>query len=171
MRWTSVQVSSVLSLHNNEKIPCTALKFRNINWLLQNIGNSFRCRSHDKCVQKYLNLEWNSCMYLCANVHPIRLIFYFLVLLTVSCSPQSFNVRIPSFLSHYWIPVLCWVYDTTVGVMLKFFVSPIRVIMCKHLFRNELRLTIFVLMRSSMCLRYGPCVCNKSLLLFCNKTH
>jgi len=47
--------------------------------------------------------------------------------------------------SHYWIPVLWWVcdIDTTIGVMLKMFFSPIRVIMCKHLFCNELWLTIF----------------------------
>jgi len=49
----------------------------------------------------------------------------------------------PSFFSHYWIPELWWVYDATVGAMLNFF-SPIRVIMCKHLFCKELGLTIFL---------------------------
>jgi len=58
-------------------------------------------------------------MYLRTNVLPVRLIFYFLLLLTVSCLPQSFDVRMPSFLSHYSIPVLWWVHDATVGVMLK----------------------------------------------------
>jgi len=72
----------------------------------------------------------------------------------------------PPFLSHYCIPVLWWVYDTTVGVMLKMFFSPIRVIMCKHLFYNELGLTISVLMRCLPRVQYGPCVCNKPLLLF-----
>jgi len=54
---------------------------------------------------------------------PIRLIFYFLLILTVSCLLQSFDVRMPSFLSHYWIPVLWWVYDidATIEVMLKIF--------------------------------------------------
>jgi len=94
---------------------------------------------------------------------PIRL-FYFLLLLTVSCLPQSFNVRMPSFLSHYWVPVLWWVYDATVGVMLNVF-SPIPMIMCKRLFCHELWLTIFcVLMRYLLCLRYGLYVCNKSSL-------
>ena len=73
---------------------------------------------------------------------PIRLIFCFLLLLTASC-PQSFDVRMLSLLSHYWIPVLWWVNDATVAVMLNFFFSLNRVIMCKHLFCNELWLTIF----------------------------
>jgi len=61
-------------------------------------------------------------MYLfCAPMYtPIRLIFCFLLLLTVSC-PQSFDVRMLSLLSHYWIPVLWWVNDATVAVMLKIF--------------------------------------------------
>jgi len=63
-------------------------------------------------------------MYLCANVHPHQTnSFYFLFLLTVSCLSQSFDVRMPSFLSHYWIPVLWWVYDVAVAVMLNFFFS------------------------------------------------
>ena len=70
-----------------------------------------------------------------------------------------------SFLSHYWIPVIWWVYDATAGVMLKMFFTSVRVIMCKHLFCNELWLTIFVLMRCLLCLQYGPCVCNKPSLL------
>jgi len=79
----------------------------------------------------------------------IRLIFYFLLHLTVSCLPQSFDARMPSFLSRYWIPALWWVSDNdaTIGVMLKCFFSLIRVIMCKHLFCNESWLTIFVIMR------------------------
>jgi len=68
---------------------------------------------------------------------PIRLIIYFFVL-AVSCLPQSFDERMPSFLSHYWIPVLWWAYHATVGVMLKVFFFPIRVIMCKYLFCNKL---------------------------------
>jgi len=60
-------------------------------------------------------------MYCVPMFTPITLIFYFLLLLTVSCLPQSFDVRMPSFLSHYWIPVLWWVYDATVGAMLKMF--------------------------------------------------
>jgi len=64
-------------------------------------------------------------MFLCANVHPHQTNFlaYFLLLLTNSCLPQSFDVRMPSFLSHYWIPVLWWMYDidATIGVMLIFF--------------------------------------------------
>ena len=74
---------------------------------------------------------------------PIRLIFYFLLLSTVSCSPQSFDVRMPSFLSHYWIPVLWRVHVATVGVMIKMFFSPVRMIMCKHLFCHALWLTIY----------------------------
>jgi len=42
-------------------------------------------------------------MPLCANVHP-HLTFTFFLL--VSCLPQSFDVKMPSFFSHYWIPVL-----------------------------------------------------------------
>jgi len=100
-------------------------------------------------------------MYPCANVQPLRLIFYFLLLLTVTCLPQSFDVRMLSFLSHYSIPVLWWVYDATVEVILNFF--PIHVIMCKHLW-----LAIFCAhaLVSLLCLRYGPCVCNKSSLLY-----
>ena len=61
---------------------------------------------------------------------PLSDSFYFLLLLTVSCLPHRFDERMPSFLSHYWIPVLLWVYDATVGLMLKmFFFSPIRVVM------------------------------------------
>jgi len=69
---------------------------------------------------------------------PSDSLFYFLLLLTVSCLglPQSFDVRMPSFLSHYWILVLWWVYDVIVGVMLKIFFSPIRVILWKYLFYN-----------------------------------
>jgi len=44
----------------------------------------------------------------------------------------------PSFLSHSSIPLLWWVYDATVGVMLKMYFSLVRVIMCKHQFCNEL---------------------------------
>ena len=53
----------------------------------------------------------------------IRCILYFLLLLRVNCLPQSFDGRMPSFLSlsHYWISVLWWVYDATVAVMLKMF--------------------------------------------------
>jgi len=52
-----------------------------------------------------------------------RLIFYFFLLLTVSCLPQSFDVRMSSFRWHYCIPVIWWVYDidATIGVMLKMF--------------------------------------------------
>jgi len=35
--------------------------------------------------------------------------FYFFLLLSVSFLSQSYDVRMPSFLSHYWIPVLWWV--------------------------------------------------------------
>jgi len=86
----------------------------------------------------------------------------------VSCISQSFDEIMPLFLSHYCIPVIWWVYDidTTIGVMLNFF-SPIRVIMCKHLFCNELWLTIFlVITHCLLCLWCGPCICYKSLLLF-----
>jgi len=60
----------------------------------------------------------------------IRLIFYFFLLLTVSCLPRSFDVRMPSFLSHYWILILWWMYDATVKVMIKmlFFFS----YLCDH---------------------------------------
>jgi len=145
MCWTSIRVSSILFLHNNEKLRCSALKIRILNWRLQNLGNLFRCRFHDKCVVKHLEF-WLKQLHVsvrqCAVWTPTRLIFSFL-LLTVSCLPQSFDVRMPSLLSHYSIPVLWLVYDATVGVMLKFFFSPIRVIMCKHLFCNEFWLTIF----------------------------
>jgi len=36
MCWTSVCVSSILFLHNNEKLLRAALKIRIINWRLQN---------------------------------------------------------------------------------------------------------------------------------------
>ena len=48
------KLSSYCFLHNNKKLPCAALKIRNNNWMLQNLGNLFRCRSHDKCVAKHL---------------------------------------------------------------------------------------------------------------------
>jgi len=36
MHWTSVRVSSIMFLYNNEKLTYAALKIRIINWLLQN---------------------------------------------------------------------------------------------------------------------------------------
>jgi len=62
-------------------------------------------------------------MYSCTNVNHHQTDLYFLLLLTVSCLPQSFDVRMHSFLSHYWIPVLWWLYDidATIGVTLKMF--------------------------------------------------
>jgi len=33
-----------------------------------------------------------------------------------SCLPQSFHVRMPSFLPHSWIPVLWWMYEASFGV-------------------------------------------------------
>jgi len=89
-----------IALANNEKLPCAAFKIRNINRLLQNLGTG-------ACI----------CAPMCT---PIRLIIYFFVL-AVSCLPQSFDERMPSFLSHYWIPVLWWAYHATVAVMLKVF--------------------------------------------------
>jgi len=69
---------------------------------------------------------------------------------SVSCLPQSFDVRMHSFLSHYWIPVLWWVNDFTVGALLKCF-APISVVACKHLFCNALWLTIFCALVFSDC--------------------
>jgi len=94
-----------------------------------------RCKAFETRVEQ-LHVSRRQCS------PPSDSFFYFLLLLTVSFLPQSFDERTPSFLSHYWIPVLWWVYDATVGVMLNIF-SPVRVIMCKHLFYNELWLTIF----------------------------
>jgi len=54
MHWTSVHVSSILFLHDNGKLPYAASKTKNINWLLENFGNLFHCRSNEKCVVKYL---------------------------------------------------------------------------------------------------------------------
>jgi len=98
---------------------------------------------------------------------PIRLYFYFLLLSTVSCLPQSFDVRMPSFLPHYWDPcIMVGVWRCIWGDVNIYFSYPCDHVMCKHLFCNELWLSIFVLMRCLLCLRYGPCVCNKSSLLY-----
>jgi len=32
---------------------------------------------------------------------------------------SKFDVRMPSFISHYWIPASWWVNDATVGALLK----------------------------------------------------
>jgi len=61
---------------------------------------------------------------ICAPMYtPIRLIVHFLLLSTVSCLPKNFDVRMPYFSSHYSIPVLWWVCDAAVEVMLKKFFS------------------------------------------------
>jgi len=55
-----------------------------------------------------------------SNVQPhsnyVSLCFF-----SVSSLPQSFDVRMPSFLSHYWIPAWWSVNDATVEVLLKCF--------------------------------------------------
>jgi len=56
---------------------------------------------------------------------PSELSFTFLFF-SVSCLPRSVDVRMPSFLSHHWIPVLWWVNDVTVEALLKCF-APISV--------------------------------------------
>jgi len=56
---------------------------------------------------------------------PFDLSFTFF-LYSVSCSPQSFDVKMPSFLSHYRISALWWVNDATAGALLKYF-APISV--------------------------------------------
>jgi len=54
MRCTNVRVSLVLHLQNNKNLPCAALKVRKVNWLIQNLGKLFGCRSCDKCIAKHL---------------------------------------------------------------------------------------------------------------------
>jgi len=46
---------------------------------------------------------------------PFTLFFF-----SVNCLSQRFVVRMPSFLSYYWIPAVC-VNDATVAVLLKCF--------------------------------------------------
>ena len=80
-------------------------------------------------LQSIWNLDWNSlhasvCQ--CAPSSDLSLTFFFF---SVSCLPQ-----IPLFSSHYLIPVLWWVNDTTIPSVL---------VVRKRLFYNELWLTIF----------------------------
>jgi len=108
-------------LHNNEKLPCAAFKIGKINKLLQNLRKWFGCRSHDERVSKHLK-PWSE-QFACIRAPmctPIKTLFF---ILSVSCLPQTFDARMLSFLSHYWIPVLWWVYDATVLVLLKCFCS------------------------------------------------
>jgi len=70
-------------------------------------------------------------------------IFFFSV---YSCLLQSVMLEMPSFLSHYWIPVLWWVNDATVGALSKCFthISVGRdTYSVNHLFCTALWLTIF----------------------------
>jgi len=153
-------------LHNYEKLPCDALKIKNINWRLQTLGNLFRCRSHDKCVVKHLK-PWLEQLHvsICHCAPPSDSFVYFLLLLTVSCLPQNSYVRMPSISSHNWIPMLWWVYDAIVGEMLKMFFSHPCDLVQTPVLSWVMANHFLVLMRCLLCLRYGPCVCNKSVLL------
>ena len=70
-------------------------------------------------LQSTWNLDRNNLhAYVRQCAHPFDLPFAYL---SFSCSGQSFDVRIPSFLSHSWIPATWWVNNAAVGVLLKVF--------------------------------------------------
>jgi len=100
------------------------LQFRDINIGCFKIKEN--CLAVDfmiNALQSIWNLDRNSLHVSVRQCAPPFDLSFTFVFLSVSCLPQSFDVRMPSFLSHYWIPVLWWVYDATVGVLLKCFCS------------------------------------------------
>jgi len=103
------------------------------------------------------------CMPLNANVD-LWFIFYFLIF-SVSCLPQSFDVRMPSFISHYWIPPLWWVNDATVGALLKCFAPIVVGRVQTHILWCAYGWTYLVFLHVWLCLWYGPRVCNKRIII------
>ena len=76
--------------------PCAALKFRKIIWLEI---------SWYTLSKAFETLIGTVCMTLCANVQPHLNIFHLFLFIGLLL-PQSFDVRMPLFLSHYWIPCI-----------------------------------------------------------------
>jgi len=115
-------------------LPCAALKFKKINWQLQNLRKLFSWWSHDICIAKHLK-PWSeqfACL-VCQCAPPSELSFtsfYQLALYLKVLMLECFHFSHTSGSLVLW-----WVYDTTVEVLLKYFV-PARVVVCKHLFCN-----------------------------------
>ena len=94
---------------------CTnqAYKKRNINGTKLIATSCFKIQENLLAVnlminalQSILKLDWDSLHafeHQCAlSFHSFFTLFFF----SVSCLPQSYDVRMPSFFSHYWIPSL-----------------------------------------------------------------
>jgi len=56
----------------------------------------------------------------CAPQSDLSFTFFFF---SISCLPQTFDVREPSFLSHYWIPVLMGKWCCSWGAVKVFCLS------------------------------------------------
>ena len=68
-------------------------------------------------LQSTWNLDRNNLhAYVRQCAHPFDLSFTYL---SFSCLVQSFDVRMPLFLSHSWIPAFWWVNNTAVGGTVK----------------------------------------------------
>jgi len=121
---------SVCWLQNSGNL-LAASKSRKIIWLA--ISWCMRCKAFE-------TLLGTVCMPVCACVHSHLNLFFFFF--SVSCLPQSFDVRMSSLHSQYWIPCVMigvWCYS---WVLWKCF-APASVVVCKHLFCDVLWLIIF----------------------------
>ena len=100
----------------------TIRKVRNINGTKLSATSWFKIQENVLAVdlminalQSIWNFDWNSLQpfeHQCAL--PFDL-FFILFFFSVSCLPQSFDIRMPSFFSHYRIPALWWVNDANHG--------------------------------------------------------